>query len=75
MRSPEAAGFWDARPFSRLLSWGKDFKGVARYIALSSTQMLGISRPNVRAMFDQIQFLLKAGKIPKSRELVAAGFL
>jgi len=75
MRSPEAAGFWDARPFSRLMSWGKDFKGVARYIALNSTQMLGMSRPNVRAMFDQIQYLLKAGKIPKSHGLVAAGFV
>jgi len=71
---PETAGFWDARPFSRLMSWGKDFKGVARYIALNSTQMLGMSRSNLRAMFDQIQFLLKAGKIPKSRGLVAAGF-
>jgi REP element-mobilizing transposase RayT len=74
-RSQEAAGFWDARPFSRLVSWGKDFKGVARYIALNSTQMLRMSRLNVRAMFDQIQFLLKAGKIPKSQGLVAAGFV
>jgi REP element-mobilizing transposase RayT len=30
--------FWDARPFSRLVSWGRDFKNVARYIGINSTE-------------------------------------
>jgi len=74
MRRPETAGFWDARPFSRLMSWGKDFRGVARYIALNSTEITGMARQDVRAMFDQVQKLLHAGLIPKNKELIAAGF-
>jgi REP element-mobilizing transposase RayT len=75
MRRPESTGFWDARPFSRLLSWGKDFKGVARYMALNSTEMIGMARMNVRRMFDEIQKLLHAGRIPKTKGLIAAGFI
>ena len=70
-----AQGFWDARPFSRVVSWGRDFKNVARYIGLNSTELLGLSGENVRLMFDQIQQALRKGILAKSPGLVAAGFI
>ncbi len=67
--------FWDARPFSRIVSWGRDFKNVARYIGMNSTEMMGITRTNVREMFEKIQHALAQGLLPKTPGLIAAGFV
>jgi REP element-mobilizing transposase RayT len=68
-------GFWDARPFSRIVNWGRDFKNVARYIAINSTERIGLSRKNVRAMFNEIHAALRQGRLPRTPGLVAAGFV
>jgi REP element-mobilizing transposase RayT len=68
-------GFWDARPFSRIVSWGRDFKNVARYICLNATEAVGMSRESVRKMYDGISQALRQGLLPKSPGLVAAGFV
>ncbi len=73
----EAAGktrFWDARPFSRIVSWGRDFKTVARYIGMNANEAVGLSRSAARQMFDQIQRALGQGLLPRTPRLVAAGF-
>ncbi len=68
-------GFWDARPFSRIVSWGRDFKNVARYIGINSTEMLGMKRNDVRFMYEQIKQALREGRLPTTPGLVAAGFV
>ena len=67
--------FWDARPYSRLLSWGKDFKNVCRYIGINATEAAaGLSREGTRQIFEEIRVGLRAGWIVKTPDLVAAGF-
>jgi REP element-mobilizing transposase RayT len=66
--------FWDARPFSRLVSWGQDFKNVARYLGLNVTAALGFSRDEARQMFERIHLALKNGQLAKTPSLIAAGF-
>jgi REP element-mobilizing transposase RayT len=33
--------FWDARPFSRIVEWGRDFEGTCRYLAQNTLEALG----------------------------------
>jgi REP element-mobilizing transposase RayT len=67
--------FWDSRPYSRLLTWGREFKNVCRYIGINATEtVLGLSREGTRQMFEQIQTALKKGWIVKTPGLMAAGF-
>jgi REP element-mobilizing transposase RayT len=68
-------GFWDARPFSRIVSWGRDFKGVARYIGINVAESVGMTRQSVRKMFDDIRTSLREGSLLKTPGLVAAGFV
>ncbi len=66
--------FWDARPFSRVVSLGRDLKNVLRYLTVNSTEMTGLNRVSVKFMFEKIQSAIKAGDIPINRSLLAAGF-
>lgn len=70
-----AKGFWDARPFSRIVSWGRDFKNVARYIGINANESTGMSRESIRKMFSEISQALRQGLLPKTPGLVAAGFV
>jgi REP element-mobilizing transposase RayT len=66
--------FWDARPFSRLVNWGRDFKNVARYLMINVAESLGESRMSVRAMLTEVQIALSKGLLKKTPGLIAAGF-
>lgn len=33
--------FWDQRPFTRILEWGKEYRGVVRYLVQNSLEALG----------------------------------
>ena len=33
--------FWDARPFTRIVAWGRDYLGVRKYLALSVLEAVG----------------------------------
>jgi REP element-mobilizing transposase RayT len=69
-------GFWDARPFSRLVSWGQDFKRVCRYLCVNATETaLNKGRKGTHAMFGRIQDLLDGGVLARTPGLIAAGFL
>ena len=39
--STKSKGFWQHRPFSRIVSWGRDFKNCARYIQQNIFEALG----------------------------------
>jgi hypothetical protein len=70
-----SGSFWDQRPFTRLVSLGRDFTHVCRYIALNSTETFGrMKRETVRALFAQIRQLIQNGQIARSPSLQAAGF-
>jgi REP element-mobilizing transposase RayT len=33
--------FWDNRPFTRVVTWGRDFKGVDRYVKRNTLEAIG----------------------------------
>jgi REP element-mobilizing transposase RayT len=33
--------FWDARPYTRIIEWGREFKAVAAYVAQNTLEALG----------------------------------
>jgi REP element-mobilizing transposase RayT len=72
--SDETPRFWDARPFSRIVSRGRDHRNVALYLGMNSTEMAGLSRSSVRGVFSEIQEALSRGIIKRTPGLVAAGF-
>ncbi len=47
--------FWDARPFTRILEWGREYKNVCAYILQNILEVLGLvpyqprKKSNVRA--------------------------
>jgi len=73
--APSKSGFWDARPFSRIVSRGRELQNVARYLGMNSTEVAGISRHYARTVFREIQNALRQGLIPRTPGLVAAGFI
>jgi REP element-mobilizing transposase RayT len=73
--APQAMRFWDQRPFSRLVSVGRDFTNVLRYISLNSTEVAGFSRSSARAMFREIRERMLRGEITRAPRLIAAGFV
>jgi REP element-mobilizing transposase RayT len=75
MPTESECGFWDARPFSRIVSKGRELRNVAKYLGMNSTEMIGISRPHARQIFAEIQDGLRRGMIPRTPGLVAAGFV
>ncbi len=45
-----ASALWDARPFSRILSWGKDFAAVKNYLLINRLEMTGMKRDVIRVL-------------------------
>lgn len=43
LRVGATAGFWDARPFTRILEWGREFRGVADYLLRNVLEAAGFS--------------------------------
>lgn len=77
VNQPASAGsFWDARPFSRLVSPGRDLKNVSRYLGINSMEsLLGMSREAARLMTRSIQRAIDSGWLKRTPELQAAGFV
>jgi REP element-mobilizing transposase RayT len=50
--APGVSRFWDARPFSRVVAWGRDFAGIKNYVHLNRVEALGFSRNESRGMLD-----------------------
>ncbi len=40
--------FWDARPFSRLVPWGKAYQAILNYLSLNSLEAIGFSKGEAR---------------------------
>jgi hypothetical protein len=51
---PQGQRFWSQRPFTRIVSWGKDFNSVLAYVKLNSLEALGfLSRKFTKALPSQ----------------------
>jgi hypothetical protein len=48
----DSDSFWDARPFSRVVAWGRDFAGLKNYLHLNRIEALGFSRNEGRGVLD-----------------------
>ncbi len=55
--------FWDARPFTRIVAWGKAYKTLKNYLKLNRVETLGIERLSARDMFAKIEALRKSIKL------------
>jgi hypothetical protein len=40
--------FWDGRPFSRLVPWGRAYKAVLNYLSLNSLEAIGFGKMEAR---------------------------
>jgi len=67
----EGESFWDARPFTRIVAWGRDFDRVKNYLRLNRLEaQTGLARPEARKLL--------AAQPPNAQSpppLVAMGFV
>jgi hypothetical protein len=40
--------FWDGRPFSRLVPWGRAFQAILNYLSLNSLEAIGFTKSGAR---------------------------
>ncbi len=64
----ESVGFWDARPFTRVVEWGRDFNALKRYLVFNRAGMQGLLRLSAREMLKEV-FRLQV-----ENRLVAVGY-
>jgi hypothetical protein len=61
-------GFWTARPFSRVVSWGRDYTGLMNYLDINRGESQGFERMEMRFI------LRKIAEIEREERLQATGF-
>jgi len=60
--------FFDARPYSRIVHWGRDYAALKNYLVKNSLDLVGFSRESSSKMLSAIQAFLK------HKDLVVLGF-
>jgi REP element-mobilizing transposase RayT len=40
--------FWDSKPFTRLVSWGRAYKAVTHYLSLNSLEAIGFTKDTAK---------------------------
>jgi hypothetical protein len=48
--SAVGAKFWQGRPWTRILSWGRAYKAVKKYISLNKLEAIGFCRATAKAV-------------------------
>ena len=56
------AKFWQGRPWTRILTWGRAYRVVRSYIALNKTEAFGFSRKAARIM-EKMGFEIRLAKM------------
>ncbi len=71
--SVERPKFWDYRPFSRVVGWGKDFAIMKDYILKNTLDVLGLARTsdNLQQLKESIRILRAQG--PPASDLEPLG--
>jgi hypothetical protein len=59
------AGFWDARPWSRIVSFGPDFKRLKDYLMLNRADLAGFTRASYREMLKEVRRLQASGALER----------
>jgi hypothetical protein len=57
--------FWDARPWTRIVSFGPDFKRLKDYLILNRADLAGFSRASYRAMLKEVRRLQASGALER----------
>ncbi len=60
--------FWQARPFTRIVEWGKDYVGIKNYVMKNRLDLLGIDRLSAHEM------LQKIAQLRAEQNLISLGF-
>jgi len=80
--SPTKLKFWQARPFSRVVSWSREFKTIANYMnknKIESEQIQKYFRPSIvrSRLTEKVRFktrAIKSSPSPAQSRLIAFGF-
>ena len=48
--SARGVRFWTGRPWTRLVAWGRDLRGVTKYLTLNTLEAFGFSRKSFDAL-------------------------
>jgi len=56
----KGGSFWDDRPFTRIVSWGRDFDRLATYLQVNRQESVGFDRVTAREMLAKIKKLQAA---------------
>jgi REP element-mobilizing transposase RayT len=57
--------FWDARPWTRIVSFGPDFKRLKDYLMLNRADLAGFARASYRAMLKEVRRLQASGALER----------
>jgi hypothetical protein len=57
--------FWDARPFSRLIAWGRDFLRVKEYLELNTLETQGFAKADGRILLGHLEEYRRQGKLDR----------
>jgi REP element-mobilizing transposase RayT len=57
--------FWDARPWTRIVSFGPDFKRLKDYLMLNRADLAGFTRASYRAMLKEVRRLQTSGALER----------
>jgi hypothetical protein len=55
--------FWDARPFSRLIAWGKDYLRLKDYLELNTLETKGFAKAHGRILLSHLEEYRRRGKL------------
>jgi REP element-mobilizing transposase RayT len=59
------AGFWDARPWSRIVSFGPDFKRLKDYLMLNRADLAAFARASYRSMLQEVRRMQASGLLER----------
>jgi hypothetical protein len=59
--SAVGAKFWQGRPWTRILTWGRAYKRIRSYLALNKTEAFGFTRKAARIM-EKLGFEIKLAR-------------
>lgn len=51
--------FWQARPFTRIVSWGRDYVALKTYLIKNRLDLVGMTRQASREMLESVKALLE----------------
>jgi REP element-mobilizing transposase RayT len=57
--------FWDARPWTRIVSFGPDFRRLKDYLMINRADLAGFTRASYRAMLKEVRRLQASGALER----------